>query len=125
MPVHLQYSEAVVTKTGPGQPAARSTNTCGAVRAGRFLAPVLVASAALAAFAPTAAADEAAYLGSLQEQLRFLSADELLSLGYDACSIIGQGQPGSVAADMLADKRGVGVNTAATIVLTATVNLDC
>lgn len=79
---------------------------------------------ALATAAP-AAADEAEFLRKLQDQYRYLSADQLLAAGHKVCAAARLGVPASDSVMMVRDFLGTSVPAAGDIVSAAVVELEC
>lgn len=96
---------------------------------GRRSSSVLLASAAMAVTAMSAAApavaQDADYLALLQDRYRFLSAEQLLSEGYKVCAVIDQGVGSRYAAEMVQQDLGVSPGASIDIVSAATVELGC
>lgn len=96
---------------------------------GRRTRSVWLAAAAMAATmvstAAPAGAQEADYLGLLQDRYRFLSPEQLLSEGYKVCAVIDQGVGSRYAAEMVQNDLGVSPGASMDIVSAATVELGC
>lgn len=91
-----------------------------------FAALVIAASAGLA-FASPAAAAEADFL-KLHDKFPFLSQEQLLTTGYQACQASRNGVGSATIVSLVQeelDPLGVTVGSATDIVSTAIVQLDC
>ncbi|MCK0173497.1 MULTISPECIES: DUF732 domain-containing protein [Mycobacteriaceae] len=91
----------------------------------RTLSAALLAGAAGAlGLAAPAAADEAGYL-KLQDRFAFLTADQLLSTGYQVCQASRSGMVAPDIVDMVSRDLGAGLASATEIVASAIIQLDC
>lgn len=88
-----------------------------------------VTAAALLTLALTnavpAAADDGAYLRTLQDRYRFLTPQQLLEEGYKVCAVIEHGYGSRYAAEMVQKDQGVSPGASMDIVSAATVHLGC
>jgi hypothetical protein len=93
----------------------------------RLLVAAAFATAAAVGFSAPAAADEAGFL-QLQEQLNFLTVDQLRTEGYRVCQATNRGVSGADAVNMVSKdlrKTGISVSAASKIVATAITELGC
>jgi hypothetical protein len=86
-------------------------------------AALLLAAGALGLAAP-ASADEASYL-KLQNKFAFLTADQLLSTGYQVCQATRSGMVAPDIVNMVSQDLGAGLASATEIVANAIIELDC
>jgi len=77
------------------------------------------------AFAAPAAADEDAFVRTMQTKYAFLTDQQLRTEGAKICSALGKGTPASDAVIMVRNDLGVSISAAGEIVSAAVVQLDC
>ncbi|MGV0849818.1 DUF732 domain-containing protein [Mycolicibacterium phlei] len=90
-----------------------------------LISAVAAAIVAAVSMAAPAAADADEFVRQVQEKWVYLSADQVLSAGYQACAAMRSGVPASVVIDHLNQGLGVSVLAAQDIVSTAAVELGC
>ena len=83
-----------------------------------------VAAAAVAVAAP-ASADQSEFLHAVQYKYAYLTPQQLITAGYEACALTSRGGRAADAVTMVRDNLQIGVSAAADIVSAATVQLDC
>jgi hypothetical protein len=113
--VSVRHPDRAIPPQAEGSPMVRS-----------FAALVIAASAGLS-FASPAAAAEADFL-KLHDKFPFLSQEQLLTTGYQACQASRNGVGSATIVSLVQeelDPLGVTVGTATDIVSTAIVQLDC
>ncbi|AMO63082.1 Protein of uncharacterised function (DUF732) [Mycolicibacterium phlei] len=91
----------------------------------RYLISAVAAVVAAIPLAAPAAADADEFVRKVQAKWVYLSADQVMTAGNQACAALRSGVPASVVIDNLNQGLGVSVLAAQDIVSTAVVELGC